>query len=82
MFKYFKNLVEKETYHKIKCLRTDRGREFTSQEFNQFCKENGIKRQLTAAYTPQRNGVVERKNRTIMNMVRCMLSEKKIPKSF
>ena len=44
MFKYFKNLVEKETDHKIKCLRTDRGREFTSQEFNQFCKENGIKR--------------------------------------
>ena len=56
MFKYFKNLVEKETDHKIKCLRTDRGREFTSQEFNQFCKENGIKRQLTAAYTPKRGG--------------------------
>ncbi|XP_068319697.1 uncharacterized protein [Pyrus communis] len=38
--------------------------------------------QLTAAYTPQQNGVVERKNRTIMNMVRSMLTEKKIPRTF
>lgn len=77
MFKYFKSLVEKETGTYIKCLHTDRGGEFTSQEFNQFCKENGIKRQLTAAYTPQQNRVAERKNRTILNMVWCMLSKKK-----
>lgn len=64
------------------CLRTDRGGEFTSNEFNDFCSSNGIKRQLTAAYTPQQNGVAERKNRTIMNLVRSMLSEKKIPKEF
>jgi hypothetical protein len=82
IFKYFKSLVEKETRSCIKSLRTDRGGEFTSQEFNQFCKENGIKRQLTAAYTPQQNGVAERKNRTIMNMVRSMISDKKILKSF
>ncbi|KAL4386156.1 hypothetical protein GQ457_09G030990 [Hibiscus cannabinus] len=43
---------------------------------------NSNKRQLTAAYTPQQNGVAERKNRTIMNMVRSMLSGKKIPKKF
>jgi len=66
----------------IRALRTDRGREFTSQEFTNFCDLNGIQRQLTAAYTPQQNGVAERKNRTIMNMVRSMLSEKKLPKSF
>jgi len=82
IFKYFKSLVEKETGSCIKSLRIDRGREFTSQEFNQFCKENGIKRQLTAAYTPQQNGVAKRKNMTIMNMVRSMISNKKIPKSF
>lgn len=81
-FKCFKNLVEKETGLFIKCLRTDRGGEFNSEEFNNFCKQNGIKRQLTAAYTPQQNGVAERKNRTVMNMVRSMLSEKKIPKTF
>ncbi|WJZ94710.1 hypothetical protein VitviT2T_013543 [Vitis vinifera] len=68
-FKNYKNLVEKETRAFICCLRTDRGGEFTSLEFNAFCKTNGISRQLTAAYTPQQNGVAERKNRTIMNMV-------------
>ncbi|WKA06778.1 hypothetical protein VitviT2T_024662 [Vitis vinifera] len=81
-FKNYKNLVEKEIGAFICCLRTDRGREFTSLEFNAFCKTNGISRQLTAAYTPQQNGVAERKNRTIMNMVRSMLSEKQVPKNF
>jgi transposase InsO family protein len=81
-FKYFKKSVEMEMDAYIKCLRTDRGGEFTSQDFNDFCKENGIKRQLTTAYAPQQNGVAERKNRTIMNLVRSMLSEKKIPQTF
>ena len=63
-------------------LRTDRGGEFTSQEFINFCDVNGIRRQLTTAYTPQQNGVTERKNRTIMNMVRSMISEKQLPKNF
>jgi transposase InsO family protein len=52
MFKRFKNYVEKEIGGYIKCLRTDRGGEFTSLEFNEYCIEHGIKRQLTAAYTP------------------------------
>lgn len=82
MFKCYKNLVEKETGSYICCLRTDRGGEFTSNEFNEYCKANGIKRQLTTAYTPQQNGVAERRNRTIMNLVRSILSEKKVPKSF
>ena len=81
-FKRFKNLVEKETGVYLSGLRTDRGGEFTSNEFNNFCNEHGIRRQLTAAYTPQQNGVAERKNRTIMNMVRSMLNEKKFPKNF
>ena len=66
----------------IKCFRSDRGGEFTSLEFNEFCTEHAIKRQLTAAYTPQQNGVAERKNRTMMNMVRSMLFEKHLPKIF
>lgn len=80
-FKSYKTKVEKETGAFIKCLRTDRGGEFTSQEFTHFCDENDIQRKLTAAYTPQQNGVAERKNRTIMNMVRSMLLEKQIPKN-
>ncbi|KAB2626152.1 hypothetical protein D8674_017812 [Pyrus ussuriensis x Pyrus communis] len=58
-----------------------RGGEFTSTGLVDFCKENGIKRQLTTTYTPQQNGVAERKNQTVMNMVRSMLSEKKLPKT-
>jgi hypothetical protein len=58
------------------------GGEFTSQEFTHFCEIHGIHRQLTAAYTPQQNGVAERKNRTIMNMVRSMLFAKSIPSNF
>ena len=81
-FKMFKKLVETETSKKIKCLRTDRGGEYTSNEFSKFCKEEGVRRQLTTAYTTQQNGVAERKNRTVMNMVRSMLSIKKVPKIF
>lgn len=79
-FKMFKRKVEIETDKHIKCLRTDRGGEYTSREFSDFCKEEGIRRQLTTAYTPQQNGIAERKNRTVMNMVRALLSAKKAPK--
>ncbi|KAJ9563755.1 hypothetical protein OSB04_008915 [Centaurea solstitialis] len=82
MFKIFKACVEKEAGAHITCLRTDRGGEFTSNEFAEYCKVQGIGRQLTTAYTPQQNGVAERKNRTIMNMVRSMLAEKCVPKEF
>ena len=69
-FKTFKAFVEKQTGLFIKCLRTNRGGEYNSIAFKELCKAHGIKRQLTIAFTPQQNGVVERKNRTIMNMVR------------
>nr|XP_034893821.1 uncharacterized protein LOC118033088 [Populus alba] len=81
-FKSFKARVEKETGSYIRSLRTDRGGEFTSQDFTDFCNEHGIQRQLTTAYSPQQNGVAERKNRTIMNIVRSILTAKQIPKTF
>lgn len=81
-FKQFKASVEKENGATIGTLRTDRGGEFTSQEFDKICGDNGIKRQLTASYTPRQNGVAKRKNRSIMDMVRSMLSHKKIPKNY
>uniref|UniRef100_M1AR77 Integrase catalytic domain-containing protein n=1 Tax=Solanum tuberosum TaxID=4113 RepID=M1AR77_SOLTU len=81
-FKCFKILVEKEIGLPITCLRTDRGGEFNSAEFNDFCKQNGVRRQLTTTYTPQQNGVAKRKNSTIMNLVRATLIEKKVPKIF
>jgi len=82
IFRRFKALVEKESNCQIQCLRTDRGGEFTSASFNDFCSINGIKRQLTTAYTPHLNGVSERKNRTLMNMVRSMLFARKVPMVF
>ncbi|GAU34012.1 hypothetical protein TSUD_212730 [Trifolium subterraneum] len=81
-FKKFKTLVEKQSNCALLCLRTDRGGEFTSNTFNEFCSTQGIKRQLTAVYTPQQNGVSERKNRTILNMVRSMISARNVPKRF
>ena len=64
-FKIFKAMVENETNEKIKCLRFENGGEFTSNEFNDFCEIHGIKRKFSAGDTPQQNGVVERKNRTV-----------------
>ena len=58
-FKIFKTIVEKETKAGIKTFRTDRGGEFVSHEFQVFCDKEGIKRHLTAPYSPQQNGVVE-----------------------
>ena len=79
-FKHFKSLAETEKGVKIKTLRSDRGGEFTSDEFSKYCLEHGIKRQLTAPYSPQQNGVLERKNTTIVSMVRALLKAKDLPR--
>jgi len=81
-FKEYKETIEKELRTTLKMLRTDRGGEFTSNEFTQYCKENDIARQLTAPYSPQQNGVVERRNRTIMSTTRCMMKAINMPQNF
>ncbi|XP_027905827.1 uncharacterized protein LOC114165383 [Vigna unguiculata] len=78
IFKKFKALVEKQSGKQIKVLRSDRGKEYTSREFDKFCEDESIKRQLTVAYTPQQNCVSKRKNRTVMEMARSMLKEKDV----
>ena len=82
IFKKFKMMVELQCGYKIKKIRSDRGGEYTSIEFNSFCENMGVERQLTVAYTPQQNGVAERKNRTIIEMAKFMLHEKGIPYQF
>ncbi|KAI3716013.1 hypothetical protein L6452_23046 [Arctium lappa] len=77
-FMAFKCLVENDLGNAIMTLRTDRGREFTLREFNEFCEIRGIKRQLTAPYIPQHYGVVERRNRTLMEMTRSILKAMKL----
>ncbi|XP_042465817.1 uncharacterized protein LOC122048290 [Zingiber officinale] len=78
-FKKFKFLMEKKTEYKIKTLRIDQGDEFLSTEFTQFYENEGIKRHLTAPYTPQQNGVVEHRNRTMMAMARSLLKGTHMP---
>jgi len=80
VFKTFKNLVERQSGRALKVLRTYGGGEYTSKDFQDFCDEAGIEHEITPPYTPQHNGVAERRNRTIMNMVRCMLKSKNLPK--
>ena len=80
VFFKFKQWIENQSGCKIQVLRSDNGKEYTSNEFNKFCEETGIEHHLSAPYSPQQNGVSERKNRTIMKMSRCMLHEKNLPK--
>ena len=63
-------------------LRTDGGGEYTSREFTQYLRQQGIEAQVTTPYTPQSNGVSERANRTIMDRVRSMISWAGLPDSF
>ncbi|KAM1689141.1 hypothetical protein EV2_037740 [Malus domestica] len=82
IFKRFKATVELQSGFKVKKLRSDRGGEYTSLEFSQYCENLGLERQLTVAYSPQQNGVAERRNRTIVEMAKCMMLEKGIPFEF
>ena len=61
-----------------KCLRSDNGGEFTSKEFDLFCETHGIKRQFSAARTPQQNGIAERRNPTVQEAARTMLNDEKL----
>jgi len=78
----YTNLVENKLSTKIKPLRTDRGREYLSKQFKNFCDKKGIARQLTIPYTLQQNGVAERRNRTLFDMVRSMMAQANLPISF
>lgn len=79
MFKRYKAEVENQKEKKIKILRSDRGGEYFPNEFDSFCEEHGIIHQRTAPYTPQQNGLAERKNRTLTNMINSMLINSNLP---
>ncbi|KAE8669377.1 putative LRR receptor-like serine/threonine-protein kinase [Hibiscus syriacus] len=81
-FKNFKARVELDSGNKIKCFRTDNGGEYTSEEFDDFCRKECIKRQFTVANTPQQNGVAERMNITFLERTRAMLRDASLEKSF
>nr|GEU29019.1 hypothetical protein [Tanacetum cinerariifolium] len=74
--------VENQLGKTIKSLRSDRRGEYTSQEFLDHLKDHGIIAHRTPPYMPQHNGVSERRNRTLLDMVRSMMSQTTLPKSF
>ena len=79
-FVLYKNEVENQLSRKIKVLRSDRGGEYESP-FAEFCAQNGIIHQTTAPYSPQQNGVAERKNRTLKEMMNAMLVSSGLPQN-
>jgi transposase InsO family protein len=89
-FKNFKAEVEKQCGKQIKIVRSDRGGEYYGRykedgqapgPFAKFLQEHGIVAQYTMPGSPDQNGVAERRNRTLLDMVRSMLSSSKLPKS-
>jgi transposase InsO family protein len=78
-FLNFKAMVEKEKGVNIKCLRSDGGGEYFSNEFSKYLKEHRIQRKYSCSYSPKQNGIDERKNRHIAEITRAMLNEKNLP---
>nr|GEY42700.1 retrotransposon protein, putative, Ty1-copia subclass [Tanacetum cinerariifolium] len=81
-FKMFQKEVKNQLGKTIKSLRSDRGGEYMSQEFLDHLKDHGIIAHRTPPYTPQHNGVSKRRNKTLLDMVRSMMSQTTLPKSF
>ena len=75
-------MAEKFTGEVLKVLRTDNGGEYTSTEFQNYLKKEGIRHELTVPKTPEQNGVAERMNRTLIEAVRSMLAQAKLPPKF
>jgi transposase InsO family protein len=80
--KKIKATDEKKSGHELCGLRIDRAGEFTVAQFTEYCAKLGIRREMTTPYSPQQNGVVERRNPTIMVVARCMLKAKSMPGMF
>lgn len=79
IFKEYKNKMENFLKKKIKFLQSDNGTEYINKDFNEYLKQNGIQRRLTAPYTPQSNGLAERKNRSLIERARCLMLESHVP---
>ena len=80
-FKEFLEEAERQLGKSLLCLRSDRGGEYLDKEFKDHLIEHGIVSQLTTPRTPQQNGVAERRNRTMLDMVRSMMIYSSLPLS-
>jgi transposase InsO family protein len=75
-FLSYKALVEKQSRHQIQRLRTYNGGEYVNNNFTSYCTTQDIQMQHIVPYTPQQNGVAEKKNRTLKEMANCMIQSK------
>ncbi|KAG8068859.1 hypothetical protein GUJ93_ZPchr0005g15577 [Zizania palustris] len=82
IFKKFAKRAQNEFNFSIVKVRSDNGSEFKNTNIEDYCDDLGIKHELSATYSPQQNGVVERKNRTLIEMARTMLDEYSVSDSF
>nr|GEV33334.1 reverse transcriptase domain-containing protein [Tanacetum cinerariifolium] len=82
LLKTFITGIENQINHKVKIIISDNGIEFKNHDLNQFCEMKGIKREFSIARTPQQNGVVEIKNRTLIQDATTMLEDSLLPISF
>jgi transposase InsO family protein len=74
--------VENQLEKKIKHVMSDRGGEYFSNEFVLFCSENGIIHERIPLYSPQSNGVAERKNQTLIDLVNALLGTSSMAKAW
>jgi hypothetical protein len=74
--------AEAECDRKLRVLRTDNGGEFTAAEFASYCADEGVQRHYFAPYSPQQNGVIERRNQTIVGMAQALLKQRGMPAVF
>ncbi|GJX58292.1 retrovirus-related pol polyprotein from transposon TNT 1-94 [Tanacetum coccineum] len=82
MIMSFIRLVENQNDVKVKQIRTDNETEFINHELEIFCNEKGISQNFSSLYTPEQNGVAERKNRTLIEAARTMLNGSVLSKHF
>jgi hypothetical protein len=75
-------VAEKDCGRKLRVLRTDNGEEFTAVEFAAYCADEGVTRHFSTPYTPQQNGVVERRNQTVVAMAQALLKQRRMPAEF
>ncbi|GJX54141.1 retrovirus-related pol polyprotein from transposon TNT 1-94 [Tanacetum coccineum] len=78
----FIRMVENLNNVKVKQIKTDNGTEFRNHELESFCDEKGISQNFSSPYTPEQNGVAERKNRTLIEAARTMLNGSVLSKHF
>jgi transposase InsO family protein len=81
-FKIYKPKVENQLERKIKHLRSDRGDEYFSILFDEFCVERGIIHERITPYSPESNGIAERKNRTLTDLVNAILDTTGLSKAW